>query len=147
MSQDRTKIYNAALDAFGQLLIKRVRDAAIQEMDMILERRLGFMDLSEEEVQQRLASFDAQQLDVLRRLVPEAVDTTLHHLVWTLDQVEFVDVAVQVEGETVPSLRKVSEGLDMDYSAWVPKFTSQRYDRALVSEEVIEEKFEKEDRE
>jgi len=33
---------------------------------------------------------------LIERLVPKIVDTVLHHLVWTLEQVEDVDIAVHL---------------------------------------------------
>src|SRR5689334_20472734 len=98
-----------ALDRFGALLIRRVRDEAICDWDMVLDGR--FNDDESRRVREAVASFSPEQLSVLRRLVPKIVDTALHHLLWTLDQSEWVDVVVRSDGEADVSVRDASDGL------------------------------------
>jgi hypothetical protein len=117
----------AALDKFGQLLMKRVRDQTIFEWDMIIDGRAK--GVTAKHVHEMLSSFDAQQLEVLHRLVPDIVDTTLHHLLWTLEQEKSVDVAVHTAEGVVPSLREVSDGLAGELYDWIPRFSQQRYER------------------
>jgi hypothetical protein len=122
----------AALDAFGRLLMARVRDASIVEWDGIIDG--GATSPAEKRLHELLKTFDAQQRDAIRELLPQIVDTTLDHLLWTLEQVKWVDVAVQTEKGTVPSIRDVSDGLAGEKYYWIPKFSEQRYDKTFYNE-------------
>lgn len=106
--------------------MERVRDEAITDWDTIDTGRAK--GVTAEQTRELLASFDAEQIEVLRRFIPRIVDTALHHLLWTLDQEEWVDVAVRTDRGVVPSLREVSDGLAGDFHDWVPRFSKQPYE-------------------
>jgi len=63
---------------------------------------------------------------LIERLVPKIVDTVLHHLVWTLEQVEDVDIAVHLRNGSVPSLREVIDGLAGELYDWIEWFSSRQ---------------------
>jgi len=116
-----------ALDEFGSLLIKRVRDEVIIDWDAIVEGRMKSPHA--QRIHARLASLSAEELDVIRWLIPQIVDTALHHLLWTLEQVKWVTVGVRTEAGFVPNLADASDGLPGElYSAagWIARFTTQR---------------------
>ena len=145
MGEDEIKKLDAALDAFGELLIKRVRDETILLMKMKPDRPRPLMAWPAEEVRRRLQSFDAKQLELLEHVVAATVDTTLHSLLAMVEENEWIEISVRTEAGPVPSLRDASEGLTMDYWKWVSKFTTQLYDKTLEDDEVIKEWFEKEE--
>ena len=84
------------LEAFGMFLMRRVRDKAIADWDKIVSGEMK--GDSAARVQRELAEYGAEDIEVLRRLIPQIVDTTLHHLLWALEQDEqHVKVAVQTD--------------------------------------------------
>ena len=113
-----------ALDLFGKILIQRIRDETIEEWyETVDGKKKG---ITAEKIQKLLASFNDEQLDVLRQLIPEIVDTTLHYLLWTLEQENSINVSVEIGGEMSPSIRDVSDGLAGElYSedGWIAKYS------------------------
>ena len=117
----------AALDAFGKLLMEYVRDAAIHDVD-------GFVSgLSDSVTGRKFANipqiFSPEQREILHDLIPVIVDETIHHLLWTLDQVTWVDVVVRTEAGETPSLRNSAEALAWEAFSWVPKHSKKRYEK------------------
>ena len=73
-----------ALDDFGRILMTKVRDEAVSDWNKIVDGRMkGERAL---QLHQILAAFSEEQRKVFILLIPEVVDTVLHHLLWTLDQ-------------------------------------------------------------
>jgi hypothetical protein len=104
--------------------MNRVRDEAIVDWDIIMAGRMKSDDAIK--IRKRLSSFDQQNLAVLYRLVPRIVDTTLHHLLWTLDHVKSVDVSVRTVAGSLPSLREISDGLPGELygdHGWIRRFS------------------------
>src|SRR4051794_15750785 len=106
--EEGVDLNRAALDAFGKLLAQMVRDHAIIDMDSIIAGRAPPSIASRFS---NLSSLTQEQHTLLMRLIAETVDTTLHHLLWTLEQVEWLDIVVHTEAGTVPDLNAVSDGL------------------------------------
>lgn len=120
-----------ALDHFGELLMQKVRDESIEQWDKILDGRMH--DPFAQRVRDSLAEFDAHQLEVLRWLVPQVVDVTLHHLLWMFDQTRSVDVAVKTPEGIVPSIRDVSDGLAGEPHGdhgWISRFSKERHEES-----------------
>ena len=116
------------LDHFGELLIKRVRDKAIGEWESII---LGQMKgLRAERVSQHLRSFAPEQREKLISLVPQIVDSVLHHLLWTIEQEASVDVLAKAgEDRKLQSVRDASDGLPGELYGdfgWIARFSSKQ---------------------
>ena len=109
-----------ALDHFGEILIKRVRAEAILDWTKILDGRMK--GVRAERLRPELSGLDPGQMALIQRLLPQVVDTVLHHLLWTLEQEESIDVAVRTAEGLVPSLREVSDGLAGELYGWIPRF-------------------------
>ena len=71
------------------------------------------------------STFSSKQLDLVLQIMAETVDATLHHLLWTLDRVEWLDVLVDTSSGTIPSIKKVSDGLYGELYRWIPEFSEQ----------------------
>ena len=116
------------LDLFGRILIQRIRDEAIEEWyDILNGKKKG---VTAKKIQKLLTSFDEEQLDVLRQIIPEIVDTTLHYLLWTLEQENSINVFVEINGEMNSNIRDVSDGLAGElYSedGWIAKYSKYKY--------------------
>jgi hypothetical protein len=115
-----------ALAHFGELLIRRVREKAILDWTKILDGRMK--GETAERLRPELSRLDPGELALIERLVPQIVDTALHHLLWTLEQEESVDIAVKTSAGVVPSLREVSDGLAGELYEWIPRFSKERHE-------------------
>ena len=114
------------LNVLGQLLMRRVRDAAIRDWDAILGGRMR--SAWSRWVQKRLESLTEEQRAQVQDLVPDIVDTTLHHLLCTLEQADSVAVGVRASGAAVADNREAAAGDLHGYlSAWVSRFSAERH--------------------
>jgi len=116
----------AALDLFGRLLMTKVRDETISDWKMIADGRMK----GERAVRLRqiLDHFSDVERQAFLALVPEIVDSVLHHLLWTMEQSNDVRIGVVADNKDVPSLREVSDGLAGElYSdeGWIPRFSKE----------------------
>lgn len=107
-------------DAFGKLLMERVRDKAIEEWNSLIEGRMK--GDTAKRIHEDLQAFSVEQRKVLQELIPEIVDATLHHLMWTIEQRE--EVSLRMAGG--PELRTVSDGLAGDLEIWKERYSQQR---------------------
>lgn len=114
------------LDYFGEVLMSKVRDEAISDWDMTIDNKMK--DIVTKKVQNALSTFSKEQVDVIRWLVPQIVNTTLHHLLWTLEQEKSINVAVKTKSDSISSIREVSDGLAGELYGWLEKFSKQRYE-------------------
>jgi hypothetical protein len=115
------------LEAFGLFLMQRVRDKAILDWDKNIDGRMR--GATAERVRQALAECSPKEIEVLQWLVPQVVDTTLHHLLWALEQDERVKVAVETEDSVTASISEESDGLPGELygdRGWIARFSEQR---------------------
>lgn len=117
-----------ALDRFGEVLMRQVRDEAISDWHMILDGKMK--DAESQEIRSRLdqAGVNRIQLEIIRQLVHRIVDTTLHHLLWTLEQEKSIDVSVRLGEEVIGSLRDLSDGLAGELYNWAPRFSKETFE-------------------
>ena len=125
-----------ALDLFGQLLMKFVRDNAIVHGDMVIEGQ--YKGERPYPVSVALSQFDAQQREAIHRLVPEIVDEVLFLLCNHLDASGGRDpeiaVAVKTKYGVVPNLALASEDLNWEIYRWIAFFSKQRTERVVRPE-------------
>ena len=115
-------LINDALNRFGEIVVRRVRDESVEQWMKILNGRAK--GATAESLRPELSRLNRNQIALIERLVPMIVDTVLHHLLWTLEQVEDVDISVQLPNGVVPSLREVSDGLAGELYDWIEWFSS-----------------------
>jgi hypothetical protein len=120
-----------ALEAVGQMLAQDVRDRTIEDWDKLIDGTMKGERAAK--VKKLLASFKPDQIEAVKRLFPAVIDTTLHHLLFALEQQELkkgtrVSLSVAVDGASVPDVSKVSDGLAGELYGWIPKFSKQRRD-------------------
>ena len=118
---------NEALIRFGCVLMQKVRDEAIEEWDKILDGRMGGHRASL--VRERLHALTPEQRVVTSWVIPQVVDTTLHHLLWTLEQSRELELKVRILEELSENLREVSDGLAGELygsRGWIAKFSQQQ---------------------
>ena len=118
----------AIIDEFGKILIQSVRDKSILDWDMILDGRMK--SERARRIQKELLSYDDNDKKILQEIIPQIVDTTLHHLLWTLEQSDSISVAIQTDKDSISNIKNESDGLAGElYSedGWIARFSKQRH--------------------
>jgi hypothetical protein len=101
-----------------------VRDEAIADWDMIIEGKM------KDAVSQRIARAVEKRPEhkaLIHELIPQIVDTTLHHLLWTLEQDDSLELQVHDDSGETTNVADESDGLAGDLYDWLPRFSKQRY--------------------
>jgi hypothetical protein len=114
-----------ALDEFGKFLIARVRDKAIAEWDKIAAGKMKGM--TADSLRPAFAKLGDAERALIYRLIPKIVDTTLHHLLWAIEQNERITLAMEARGSSI-NLAQVSDGLPGDLIGWIERFSDERHE-------------------
>jgi ethanolamine ammonia-lyase large subunit len=110
------------LDLFGEILMNRVRDEAIDDWERIIEGQI-----KDEESVGIYNSLSDKEKELIKRLVPKIVDTTLHHLLWTLEQDESVELLIN-DGTKKENIAEISDGLTGELytdGGWIYRFSNK----------------------
>ena len=116
-----------ALDQFGRILMERGRDRTVVNWDKILDGTMK--GKSCEAIKQRLAHLSPEQIEVVRWLVPQIVDTSLHYVLWALEQENSISLLIKDEHGEMHNLREASDGLPGELyteDGWIARFSKQR---------------------
>jgi hypothetical protein len=118
---DQPRRDEAALDAFAELFMRRVRDQALFE---------GFGTLSGHmkaaacrNLHERLRGLSPDQAAAVRDLITDTVDNALHHLLWTIEQEEALSVRMRTGSGYSDELRDLSDGLAGELDPWAKRFS------------------------
>lgn len=123
---------NEKLDALGQFLITYVRDQRFERLDKILT---GERKLSNEKMQRLLERFPfcPEQLEVVEYICRYAIDATIHHTLWGLEQQEGkISLQIMSGGAPARDAVEISDGLPGElYSedGWIARFSN--YDEVI----------------
>lgn len=112
------------IEAFGKLLISDVRDHTIETFDGMLQGTIK--GITAQKIQEKIKTFDQEQMDALEWMVPQIVDLCLHNMLWMAEQQE--DITLLFRGT---ELREESDGLAGELyteDGWIQKYSSQRYE-------------------
>lgn len=112
------------IEAFGKLLISDVRDHTIETFDGMLQGTVK--GSTAQKIQEKIKTFDQEQMDALEWMVPHIVDLCLHNMLWMAEQQE--DITLLFQGT---ELREESDGLAGELyteDGWIQKYSSQRYE-------------------
>ncbi|NQX66670.1 epimerase [Paenibacillus alba] len=115
------------LDTFGEILINKVRDVAIHNWDNIIDGNMKGQRAKE--IREKLSIFNDEQIEVLKDVFPMVVDSTLHHLLRTLEQEDAIELSVEVE-QKAKRIRDISDGLAGELyteDGWIMRFSNKRY--------------------
>jgi len=115
----------AALDKFGQLLMRKVRDEAIIDWKKMIGGSMK--GESAEKLRQVLRPLSDDDRKIVVQLIPGIVDTVLHHLLWTVEQQVDLQLGIKAE-EGVESLRDISDGLPGELytdEGWIARFSNE----------------------
>lgn len=110
------------LDIFGELLMNRVRDEAIDDWERIVDGKMH-----DEESVEIHNSLSNKEKELIRKLLPKIVDTTLHHFLWTLEQEDSIELLVN-DGMKKENINEISDGLTGELyteDGWIYRFSNK----------------------
>ena len=118
------------LDYFGEVLVKNVRDYTISEWDRDIVRKNATVRAGKI-LYEKFKNCTPEQLELIRWLIPQVVDTTLHYFLCMFEQEENIDIAVTLDGEYIERLQDISDGLCGELyteDGWISRFSKERYE-------------------
>ncbi len=116
------------LEKFGEILIRKVRDKAINDWEIILDGKMK--GSSAAQVRDLLSGYSIEQIEILERLIPKVIDTTLHHLLWELDQLDILKILLYDTDGTTCDIKELSDGLPGELygdRGWIKRFSKKHY--------------------
>jgi hypothetical protein len=120
---------NQSLDKFGELLMKRVRDKSIGDWERIISGDIK--GVTGERVKQQIALFTPEQKEILCKLIPQIIDTSLHNLLFTAEQERSLRILMDnPEWGAAQDMREISDGLAGELCGergWIARFSSHAY--------------------
>lgn len=123
-----TPVEKAALDKFGKWLVRDVRDYAIADADRFFQEPAQTAKYPHWLHEKLTSELDDEQRKLIRYLIPQIVDATIHNLLWGLGQVNEIDVKVKVDSESALILRDVGDALRGAMFEWIRDYSEQRFD-------------------
>lgn len=115
----------AALDKFGHVIMKRVRDEAVTDWKMMIDGRMK--GESAEKVRELIQSLSDADKKLLLQLIPGIVDTVLHHLLWTVEQESDLQIGIKMD-DSIEDLRDISDGLPGELytdKGWIARYSEE----------------------
>ena len=113
------------LDIFGDLVVQSVRDATFSQFEKIKDGKLR--SKSAKLLHEKIANFKPEEMEALKSVVLDTIDSTLHHFLWLFEQNEEYDIVRYIEEKKKPvSLRDISDGLCGELyteDGWIEKFS------------------------
>jgi hypothetical protein len=114
-----------ALDRFGELLMKKVRDEAITDWMMMIDGRMKGDTANK--VRELLGNVSEADRLLIMQLIPGVVDTVLHHLLWTAEQESDLRIGIRID-DAIEELRDISDGLPGELyteNGWISRFSTE----------------------
>ena len=108
------------LDAFG-LFLMNVRDKSVTDWEMTVEGRMKSQRA--QQIHQELGTLTPEQKELFSRLLPQIVDTTLHNLLWSLEQTPTTQIVSN--GSNVASESDGLAGELYGNRGWISRFSSK----------------------
>lgn len=111
---------NKKLNDFGKVFMNEVRDITIHEINMIIDNKSKGDYLKE--FNDAILYFSNDEKELIKHLIPRIVDTTLHYMLFMIEQHD--EISLKFENE---ELKNISDGLCGElygYDGWIKKFSN-----------------------
>ena len=115
-----------SFDRFGRFLMKFVRDQSISEWRRIIDGHMK--DETSLFIKKQLDDFSEKNVVFIRDLIPEIVDTTIHYLLFGIEQNDDIEIVVEDENGARTRMSEESDGLAGElYSSdgWIAQFSNE----------------------
>jgi hypothetical protein len=112
------------LEKFGEFMISSLRDKALLQNTMLLDGQLRGRAI--QFLQKRVQSLPAEQKEIIRQIVIDAVDTALHDLLFAFQDSHDRNLGIEVfvEGANVAELSGMLHGEPLGEKGWIKRFSS-----------------------
>lgn len=124
---DTNSVHRKALAHFGRELIDSARDWPIRELDRLVDG--SAVAPGDRLTHEEIARFGPEVQDLVKKLIPEIVDRTLHYVMFMFQDPAHTGIRISVttpDGEIYPDLDAESDGLAGDLIAWIDVYSKQR---------------------
>lgn len=111
------------VDDFGKAVIELVRDASIQQEDMVLFKN-GSSEFAKK-LREKISHMPEETQKVIHMLVPQIVDTTIAYFLLMFEEVPKYKILIEDSGKTT-NLLDETDNLTRDFYIWLERFTSER---------------------
>jgi hypothetical protein len=121
------------LEQFGLFLMREVRYRTIEQWEMILEGRVK--GIYAEKAREVLLSRNIECSEVINKLIPHVVDTTIAFLLASLDEQENIEIFVADKDNVSSNLRGISDGLEGELygeNGWFARFSQKSNEEYLT---------------
>jgi hypothetical protein len=109
-------------DAFGSLIMKKLRDEAISFADGLLRQHWKAPGL--QKLQRNLKSLDPTQADLMKRTIRASVDAGVHSLLFALQEASDSGILeVRVNGKNIATLTDGLHGELFSPKGWQARFS------------------------
>lgn len=116
------------LDSFGQEFISSIRDQSIFEFEAILNGRMK--SKSSIELSNEIKAFDENQINVLKKVVFNSIDSVIYNVLNMLEQnEENMKLLISQDGNDEKNIVELSDGLSGELfteNGWIEKFSKYK---------------------
>jgi len=111
------------LDKFGEFVITKLRDRAIEQHLRMQEGH--WKSPAIQELQREVVALSPEQKELLRHVVVDVVDTALHDLLFAIQEAHDTDAGIEVtvDGENVAEVSGMLQGEHLGEDGWITKFS------------------------
>jgi hypothetical protein len=114
------------LDQFGAYLMEWVRDWSIEDLESVI--RGNGKSPGQKELANFFKALPSDSQDACEKLVPMAVDITLHYFLWLIEENQNLDLVMKMPNG-IQSVKNESDGLSGElYSSngWIARFSKHK---------------------
>lgn len=126
-------------EKFGKWLIENVRDYAVGESQRLFDEPPKDRKYPHWLYEQLCSQFDEQQRKLVLYLMPQIVDSTIHHLLSSLSETEWISIDVTLDDGTAMVLRGTGEGSKGVMFEWIRDYSKERIDYLDDADEFLPE--------
>lgn len=111
------------LEQFGQLLIQKVRDETITQMEMIISGKMKSKQALL--IHDLIKDFTSLEAEKLIKIIVESIDRSLHQMLFVVENNEQFDIFFCEENRRI-SMSELSDGLSGELygeKGWISKFS------------------------
>ncbi|MFC3801529.1 epimerase [Cohnella sp. GCM10012308] len=117
------------LEQFGEILIRNVRDKAISQWEKVFSGTMKD-ETSKKIYETSVEMLSEDQKNFLQDTISQVVDTTLHYLLWTLEENERLNLNIKNDEGLDVGIKNITDGLPGELyteDGWILKFSKKRY--------------------
>ncbi len=114
-----------ALNYFGEILIREVRDRTIEEFDMIVTGNMN--DVGSQNLYKKIQQMSNEHQELIKEIIPQIVDLCLDNMLCMMDDYAD-DINVKVDGENISEISDGLAGELYTEDGWIQQYSTQRYD-------------------